>query len=123
MIYGGGKGPTGPDSLRGHSDSGGASRFFNTFRYQAKAPKSERPVVNGVAHPTVKPLALMEWLVTLFTPPYGVVLDPFTGSGTTGHAALRLGFNSIIIERDAKYWPLIDKRFGDYLASLSTKMG
>jgi site-specific DNA-methyltransferase (adenine-specific) len=102
---------------------GGASRFFNAFRYQAKAPKSERPVVNGVAHPTVKPLALMEWLVTLFTPLYGVVLDPFTGSGTTGHAALKLGFSSILIERDAQYWPLIDKRFGDYLGSLKAEVG
>lgn len=99
-------------------DSGGASRFFPVFQYQAKAPKSERPVVNGVAHPTVKPLALMEWLVTLFTPLYGVVLDPFTGSGTTGQAALKLGFNSIIIERDAKYWPLIDARLSRYLNSL-----
>lgn len=106
----------------GESKSG-ASRFFNTFRYQAKAPKSERPVVNGVAHPTVKPLALIEWLVTLFTPPYGVVLDPFTGSGTTGHAALKLGFSSILIERDAQYWPLIDKRFGDYLGSLKAEVG
>jgi DNA modification methylase len=102
-------------------DSGSASRFFNTFRYQAKAPKSERPVVNGVAHPTVKPLALMEWLVTLFTPPYGIVLDPFAGSGTTGHAALRLGFNSIMVERAAEYKPLIDKRLNDYLATLVAK--
>lgn len=105
------------------ADSGSASRFFPVFRYQAKAPKSERPVVNGVAHPTVKPLALMEWLVTLFTPPYGVVLDPFTGSGTTGHAALKLGFNSILIERYAQYWPLIDKRFSDYLDSLKAEVG
>jgi site-specific DNA-methyltransferase (adenine-specific) len=108
---------------QGYGGEGGASRFFNTFRYQAKAPKSERPVVNGVAHPTVKPLALMEWLVTLFTPPYGVVLDPFTGTGTTGHAALKLGFNSILIERYAQYWPLIAKRFSDYLDSLKAEVG
>jgi site-specific DNA-methyltransferase (adenine-specific) len=108
--------------MGGFGDTGGASRFFNTFRYQAKAPKSERPVVNGVAHPTVKPRALMEWLVTLFTPTYGTVLDPFTGSGTTGEAALRLGFNSVVMERDQKYWPLIDKRLGDYLDSLKKKV-
>lgn len=53
------------------------------FRYVAKAPKRERPVVDGVAHPTVKPLALMRWLVRLVTPPGGTVLDPFAGSGTT----------------------------------------
>lgn len=111
-----------PDVRPGFGDTGGASRFFNTFRYQAKAPKSERPVVNGVAHPTVKPRALMEWLVTLFTPTYGTVLDPFTGSGTTGESALRLDFNSIVIEREQKYWPLIDKRLGDYLDSLKEKV-
>jgi DNA modification methylase len=109
------------DVVAGFTDFGGASRFFNTFRYQAKAPRSERPVVNGVAHPTVKPLALMEWLVTLFTPPYGVVLDPFAGSGTTGHAALKLGFNSIMVERATEYKPLIDKRLNDYLATLVAK--
>lgn len=107
----------------GYGGQGGASRFFNTFRYQAKAPTSERPVVNGVAHPTVKPLALMEWLVTLLTPPYGVILDCFAGSGTVGHAGLRLGFNSIIIERDAKYWPLIDARFSKYLNSTRKEVG
>src|SRR5699024_7449548 len=57
-------------------DSGGASRFF----YTAKAPKSERPNVDGVQHPTVKPLAIMRWLIRLVTPPGGTVLDPFAGS-------------------------------------------
>src|SRR5699024_9107447 len=57
-------------------DSGGASRFF----YSAKAPKSERPNVNGVQHSTVKPLAIMRWLIRLVTPPGGTVLDPFAGS-------------------------------------------
>ncbi len=89
------------------------SRFYPTFRYQAKAPKSERPVVDNKAYPTVKPLALMSWLLTLLTPPYGVVLDPFAGTGTTGQAALRLGFNSILMENNPEAWPLIDKRFGD----------
>src|SRR5699024_6356753 len=66
------------------NDSGGASRFF----YSAKAPKAERPNVDGVQHPTVKPLAIMRWLIRLVTPPGGVVLDPFAGSGTTIEAAL-----------------------------------
>jgi DNA modification methylase len=52
-----------------YGDTGGASRFFPTFRYEAKAPSTERPRVVGVAHPTVKPLALMSWLVRLVTPP------------------------------------------------------
>src|SRR5699024_9842077 len=52
-------------------DKGGASRFF----YTAKAPKRERPNVDGIQHPTVKPLAIMQWLIRLVTPPNGTVLD------------------------------------------------
>lgn len=77
------------------------------FLYTAKAPTKERPVVDGVAHPTVKPVALMEWLIKLVTPPGGIVLDPFAGSGTTTEAAMRLGFNSISIEMTEEYIPLI----------------
>lgn len=93
-----------------YDDEGGASRFFPTFRYEAKAPTSERPVVNGVAHPTVKPLELMQWLVRLVTPKGGTVLEPFAGSGTTVEACLREGFDVIAIEREADYLPLIEKR-------------
>lgn len=101
--------PLPPLLLRG--DSGGASRFF----YVAKAPKSERPVTvddegKRVAHPTVKPLALMRYLVTLVTPPGGVVLDPFAGSGTTLEAAYSCGFESIGVELTPDYWPLIEAR-------------
>ena len=97
------------------SDSGGASRFFPVFKYQAKAPKKERPVIERedgtkIQHPTVKPVALMEWLVELITPPGGVVLDPFAGSGTTLQAALNKGFTPIGIEQDADYIKLIEKR-------------
>ena len=91
---------------RGHTDSGGASRFF----YTAKAPKTERPNVDGVQHPTVKPLAIMEWLIRLVTPPGGTVLDPFAGSGTTLEAARKLGHKSIGIEAEETYLPLIDQR-------------
>ena len=87
-------------------DTGGASRFF----YVAKAPKSERPVVDGVAHPTVKPVSLMSWLVRLVTPPGGTVLEPFAGSGTTVEAAVREGFNVVAVEREADYLPLIMAR-------------
>lgn len=89
-----------------YGDSGGASRFF----YVAKAPKSERPNMDGIAHPTVKPLKLMRWLVRLVTPAGGTVLDPFAGSGTTIEAALLEGFNVIGIEREADYLPLIQAR-------------
>uniref|UniRef100_A0AAU8GR39 DNA methyltransferase n=1 Tax=Mycobacterium phage TwoPeat TaxID=3158882 RepID=A0AAU8GR39_9CAUD len=93
-----------------YGDSGGASRFFPVFKYQAKAPTKERPKVDGVAHPTVKPLELMRWLVKLVTPPGGVVLDPFAGSGTTVEACLVEGFDCIAIENEADYIPLIEHR-------------
>ena len=105
-----------PDRPRGgHNDSGGASRFFPVFKYQAKAPKKERPVIERedgtkIQHPTVKPVALMEWLVELITPPEGTVLDPFAGSGTTLQAAINKGFQPIGIEQDADYIKLIEKR-------------
>lgn len=82
-----------------YGDSGGASRYFPTFRYEAKAPKSERPrLADGTVHTTVKPLALMRWLVRLVTPPNGTVLDPFAGSGTTLEAAVTEGFHAIGVE-------------------------
>jgi DNA modification methylase len=61
-------------------------------------------------HPTVKPVALMEWLVRLVTPPGGTVLDPFLGSGTTGCAAVRLGFDFIGIEREGEYVEIATRR-------------
>lgn len=84
----------------------GQSRFF----YVAKAPKAERPVVDGVSHPTVKPLDVIRWLVGLVTPAGGIVLDIFAGSGTTAEAALRDGFNSVSVERGVEYVPLIATR-------------
>jgi site-specific DNA-methyltransferase (adenine-specific) len=95
---------------RGYGDTGGASRFFPTFRYEAKAPTAERPRHGEVAHPTVKPLDLMRWLVRLVTPPGGVVLEPFAGSGTTAEACVIEGFRCIAIEREAAYLPLIVAR-------------
>ena len=86
-----------------YDDHGGASRFF----YVAKAPQSERPKVDGIAHPTVKPLALMQWLIRLVTPPGGHILEPFAGSGTTVEAALREQVRITAIEREADYLPLI----------------
>lgn len=95
-----------PERL-GHSDNGGsAARFF----YSAKASRADRA---GSKHPTVKPIALMEWLATLITPPGGTILDPFGGSGTTGAAARSKGFNCILCEREAEYVEDIKRRFGN----------
>jgi len=80
-----------------HGDTGSAARFF----YCAKASKADREQGNG--HPTVKPTELMRYLCRLVTPPGGVVLDPFMGSGSTGKAALLEGFGFIGIEREAEY--------------------
>lgn len=106
-----------------YDDEGGASRFFvrasltaddlaiaERFRYCAKAGSDERPVVNGTAHPTVKPLAFIRWLARLVTRAGGTVLEPFTGSGTTVEACLLEGFNIIAIEREDEYLPLIEYR-------------
>jgi site-specific DNA-methyltransferase (adenine-specific) len=116
-----------------HPDSGGASRFF----YVAKASKRDRnegleelPEVQGGSmtgaeyregkptnqpmrqnfHPTVKPTSLMEYLIKLVTPPNGTVLDPFTGSGSTGKAAILQGFDFIGIEMTEEYLPIIEGR-------------
>jgi DNA modification methylase len=91
-----------------YGDSGGASRFF----YVAKASKRDRNEGLELAnnHPTVKPTALMEYLVKLVTPPNGTVLDPFTGSGSTGKAAILQGFNFIGIEMTEEYVPIIEGR-------------
>lgn len=126
------KPPGTPDM--GYGGEGGASRFF----YVAKASTSERnagledferkllgtwdgaeddlsdgkkptrPRANH--HPTVKSIALMRWLCRLVTPPGGWVLDPFMGSGSTGVAAVREGFNFFGIEREPDYYAIAEAR-------------
>jgi site-specific DNA-methyltransferase (adenine-specific) len=120
-----------------YSDSGGASRFFPTFSwdteecsfiYEEKANRSEReagltrqdtdtlaegakkrtPILNR--HPTVKPVDLMAWLCRLVTPPGGVIIDPFLGSGSTGCAAVPLGFRFIGLEQDSGYADIARQR-------------
>jgi len=93
-----------------YGDSGGASRFF----YCAKASKKDRNT-NGAAntHPTVKPTALMRWLIRLATPPGGIILDPFGGSGSTGVAARAEGVRAILIEREDEYLDIIRQRLDE----------
>lgn len=83
---------------------GAAARFF----YCAKTSKKDRG--EGNTHPTVKPTDLMAYLCRLVTPPGGVVLDPFMGSGSTGKAAMREGFRFIGIEMDADYLAIAEAR-------------
>lgn len=87
---------TGRGTYTPREDKGGASRFF----YCPKASKKDRGENN---HPTVKPTELMLYLIKLVTPKGGIVMDPFMGSGSTGKAAVRGGFNFIGIEREEEY--------------------
>jgi site-specific DNA-methyltransferase (adenine-specific) len=93
------------ESKLDYGDTGTAARFF----FSAKADTDDRA---GSSHPTIKPLALMEWLVRLVCPPGGVVLDPFAGTGVTGEACLRQGFRAVLIEREADYHRDILYRIG-----------
>jgi site-specific DNA-methyltransferase (adenine-specific) len=90
-----------------YGGGGGASRFF----YCAKASKKDRNT-NGAAntHPTVKPTELMRWLIRLVTPPGGIILDPFGGSGSTGVAAQAENARCILIERETEYLNIIRQR-------------
>jgi site-specific DNA-methyltransferase (adenine-specific) len=90
-------------------DSGSAARFF----YTAKADSDDRL---GSRHPTVKPLDLISYLVRLITPPRGLVLDPFAGTGTLAEAAFREGCRSILIEREPEYQADIERRMALVLA-------
>jgi site-specific DNA-methyltransferase (adenine-specific) len=95
------------------NDSGSAARFF----YCAKASKKDRG--EGNVHPTVKPTDLMRYLCRLVTPSRGIVLDPFTGSGSTGLGALLCDFDFIGIEKDDGYANIADRR----LSALSDELG
>lgn len=79
------------------------SDYFNRFPpflYHGKADKADRA---GSKHPTVKPVELIEWLATLVTPPGGVILDPFAGTGSLLPAARRGGFGAALIEQSPEY--------------------
>ena len=115
----------------------GAARFFTTFLYQPKPSRAERelgltnrkaeavndgrdtsidnPYQRGDTerlntHVSVKAIALMRWLVRLITPPGGLVLDPFMGSGSTGMAALLEGCSFTGIEREEEYMKIAEAR-------------
>ncbi|HHV39691.1 MAG TPA: site-specific DNA-methyltransferase, partial [Tepidimicrobium sp.] len=90
------------------------SRFYKIF-YTPKASKKERSANNKVKnnHPTVKSIALMRYLVRLVTPPNGIVLDPFMGSGSTLLAAECEGFDSVGIEIEDSYYEIAEVRLAN----------
>lgn len=85
------------------------------FAYVPKASKRDRD--EGNFHATVKPTNLMRYLCRLVTPPGGVVLDPFMGSGSTGKAAMLEGFRFIGCELSEEYFKIADARISAALAS------
>jgi DNA modification methylase len=87
-----------------------AARFFYTAKAGGRDRNANLDPDNPNGHPTVKPLLLMQYLVRLVTPPGGVVLDPFMGSGTTGLACRREGFDFIGMEREAAYFQICKNR-------------
>lgn len=111
-VYGAFSGANKGASAGGFGGAGSAARFF----YCAKASKFDRG--KGNRHPTVKPTELMRYLVRLVTQPGGTVLDPFTGSGSTGKAAVLEGFEFIGIEREAEYVAIAEARIAEAQRSL-----
>jgi site-specific DNA-methyltransferase (adenine-specific) len=95
-----------PTKSVGFGDTGSAARFF----YCAKASKKDRG--EGNDHPTVKPNALMRWLVRLVCPQGGIVLDPFMGSGSTGVACIQEGMRFVGVDMDEHYCEIAEKRIG-----------
>ncbi len=121
----------GESTERGFEDSGGRARYFNQFGYYTKvAPSDKRFYCSGcnqvfpgkkelreehkdhgiVEHPTPKSTPLMEWLIRLITPPGGIVLDPFFGTGSTGVACRNLGFDCVGIDFTEDYLKIADSR-------------
>jgi site-specific DNA-methyltransferase (adenine-specific) len=101
-VYGKAKGAT----TQSYKDKGGASRFF----YCPKVSKKERSVAGKNNHPTVKPIALMRYLIRLITPSGEICLDPFMGSGSTGMAAVLEGRDFIGIEMSEDYLEIAKAR-------------
>ena len=82
----------------------------NSNGYESETPRHTAKRDAGNNHPTVKPVELMKYLIKLVTPPNGIVLDPFNGSGSTGMAAVELGHEYIGCELDEKYVEIAKKR-------------
>lgn len=101
----------GEQAMAAAVEQGAPDHVWPVFRYQPKAPKSERPIVGGVQHVTVKPLELMRYLIRLVVRPGALILEPFAGSGTTLQAAAMENVRAVGCELDDRYIPLIKERF------------
>lgn len=124
-----------------YEDEGSAARFFYCSKASGKeknegldefedkiiegrdkgqdernVPQKRRPTPSKNNHPTIKPVKLMSYLINMITPPKGIVLDPFMGSGSTGVAAVKEGFNFIGIELDPEYFKIAEARINSYKA-------
>ena len=133
----------------GHNDSGSAARFFYCAKASkrdrdagcggvpvvsrqgvrpgspdetGKFPDHDHRERTGNHHPTVKPTDLMRYLCRLVTPPGGLVLDPFTGSGSTGRGAVLEGFRFVGIEREAEYCTIARARIEHAASEAATIM-
>jgi len=91
---------------------------YQKYFYAPRTSSKEKQAYNN--HPTVKPIALMKYLIKLVTPANGIVLDPFNGSGSTGCAAVELGHSYVGIELDANYCEISKKRIVDWNKEEST---
>jgi site-specific DNA-methyltransferase (adenine-specific) len=125
----------------GYNDKGGASRFFYVAKvskkernlgldgFEDKKEKSnisgldDKPRLDGTIretpskknnHPTLKPINLMNYLCRLITPPGGIVLDPFMGSGSTGISACLEGFRFVGMELDEDYFKIAEARVNNF---------
>ena len=129
--------------FQGHGDSGSAARFFYCAKaskrdrneglegFEERAPafgsakgdglgrgisNTRQDIPRANHHPTVKPTSLMQYLVRLVTPPNGIVLDPFMGSGSTGKACAYEGFDFVGIDQSAEYVAIAQARIDFALA-------
>jgi len=107
------------DAYKREENDKSASRFF----YCAKSSKSERNKgLEANNHPTVKPVSLMRYLCRLITPPKGIVLDPFMGSGSTGIGAKLEGFDFVGIEREDEYCKIAKARIDAWEVEVPAKV-
>jgi len=97
-----------PSNIVGLFDKAEHQKYF----YAPRVTRKERGEYND--HPTPKPIDLMRWLISIFTPDKGIVLDPYNGSGSTGIAAIENGYEFVGIDLDQHYCDIAKQRIADY---------